>query len=504
MTVFGSQTPRVEHVPSTGINHVRGEQVVALAELCGVTLDPWQVHYLRNSLALTEEGKYAAMTTVLLNCRQSGKSEAVVFRILAGLLLFGEKDILFSTHLYTTTETIFDRMVQLVRENTWLAKRVLGYKGDPFGKMEGIVAGYGRQRIRFNNGATVKFLARSEDTGRGMTSPTIILDEFFSVSEKALGSLMPVMSSHSMTGNPQLVLLSSAPKATSDALHKIRDSVLDGTAANSTYYAEWSAPDGAKIDDPHSWAMANPQLNYRLSEDFVRGELASMSAEEFKRERLGIPEPRLTEADMTAIDYEKWIECIDIDRIETRNKGNSPEPWAVKAFAVDVPPDMSSATITAAGWDHFGNLCVDVIDQRPGIDWVVSRLSELKKKHKPLAIVVDKGGAGKALEPDLNAYKLKTITLTGVEYTTACATVLNAINEGKFLHGDQETLNEAAEVARKKNVRAEKAWYWAKSSTEDFISPLISITYATFALNKYGDKRKLKNAGKKPEKGEAA
>ncbi len=57
------------------------------------TLLPWQEYVLTQLLAVDKKEKFKKKTSLLLVARQSGKTHLARIRILAGLFVFGEKNI---------------------------------------------------------------------------------------------------------------------------------------------------------------------------------------------------------------------------------------------------------------------------------------------------------------------------------------------------------------------------------------------------------------------------
>jgi ABC-type Na+ transport system ATPase subunit NatA len=59
-----------------------------------------------------------------LGPRQNGKSQLIVARALAGVLLFGEKTIIISAHETDTAREIWRRMIDVIEDNPTLEARV--------------------------------------------------------------------------------------------------------------------------------------------------------------------------------------------------------------------------------------------------------------------------------------------------------------------------------------------------------------------------------------------
>ena len=56
--------------------------------------------------------------------RQNGKSQLIVARALAGVLLFGEKTIICSAHQTDTAREVFQRLLDVIDDNPSVSKRV--------------------------------------------------------------------------------------------------------------------------------------------------------------------------------------------------------------------------------------------------------------------------------------------------------------------------------------------------------------------------------------------
>jgi phage terminase large subunit-like protein len=115
-------------------------------------------------------------------------------------------------------------------------------------------------------------MARSSGSGRGFTGDTIILDEAYNLPHATLRAIFSTMSAKSINGNPQLWYTSSAGMENSEVLAQVRERGIKGDKRLA--FLEWSAPDDSDLDDRTAWALANPGLNIRISEEFVERERA--------------------------------------------------------------------------------------------------------------------------------------------------------------------------------------------------------------------------------------
>jgi hypothetical protein len=118
-----------------------------------VVLDGWQELVLspRWVSGRTDVGDQACRP---VGPRQNGKSQLLVARALAGALLFGERKIVISAHQQDTARESFTKLLEIIEAdaNDWLRERV---------PKNGIMQALNREAVKFTNGATIQFKARS-------------------------------------------------------------------------------------------------------------------------------------------------------------------------------------------------------------------------------------------------------------------------------------------------------------------------------------------------------
>ncbi|GGU91009.1 hypothetical protein GCM10010275_30040 [Streptomyces litmocidini] len=469
----GSQTPRITTVPSTRLSS-SGQEAVELAALAGLKLDPWQQHVLDLGLSERADGRWAAFEVCVNVPRQNGKGGIIEARQLAGLFLLGEKLILHSAHEFKTSIVAFKRIEQLVMGCPDLRKRVLRVRRTT-----------GEEAIELVTGQVLRFLARSGGSGRGFTGDCNVLDEAMILGDDAMGALMPTMSA---VPNPQIWYLGSAGiGGPSVQLGRLRARALaaveSGEPDPSLAYFEWSVdPHRAECgpactehsdpDDPAAWAVANPALGIRITEEHVRNERLSMgSGGIFERERLGVGDYPSDGADTwQVIGEDAWRALADPQS----------RPEGAMAMAIDATPERSHAAIAVAGpWR--GGTHVEVIDHRPGLGWVVERALELHERHKPKCWVVDAGGpAGSLLQDLADALGVEIVSPKPREIAQAVGQFYDAVAEQGISHLDQPPLAVALAGAQKRPLG--DAWAWARRGVSVDISPLVAATLARWGL----------------------
>jgi phage terminase large subunit-like protein len=450
----GCQTPRVQHLPSTAVSS-SGREALDLCRSVGLWLDPWQAHVLDHALGERVDGKWSAFEVALVVGRQNGKGAVLEARELAGLFLFGEQLILHSAHEFKTAQEAFRRVLAWVEGKDHLRKRV-----------KRIRTSHGEEGIELLTGQRLRFVARSTGSGRGFSGDCVILDEAYNLAGEAMAALLPTLSARP---NPQIWYASSAGMDTSEQLLRVHDRALEGSSPRLAYF-EWSADPALGLDSPEAWSQANPALGIRIDEEFIHSERVALPDYEFGRERLGYwPSTQLGKV----IPIDLWASLADPE-------SQVQDPVV---FAAAATPDRSHGAIAVAGARADGFWHVEVVDRRPGINWMQPRLVQLNESHRPEAIAIDPGSAAGSLLPGLQEAGIEPELVTGRDRAAACGSLYDAVVETQQLrHMNQEILNVALLNARRKD--AADAWVFDRKAGAD-ISPLDAAALALFGYLKY-------------------
>ncbi|MFJ3663149.1 terminase [Streptomyces sp. NPDC090119] len=466
-----------------------GQEAIDLAARAGLELDPWQQHVLRVGMGERPDGSWSAFEVAVNVPRQNGKGGIIEARELWGLFIGGEELILHSAHEFKTAKAAFKRVERLIRGCPDLHKRVKTYRQT-----------VGEEGIELHNGQLLRFIARSKGSGRGFTGHCNILDEDMILGDNEMDALLPTMAA---VDDPQIWYLGSAGiGALSVQLARLRKRALaaieEGRTDPSLAYLEWSADlhvkecpvDCTAHDDPASDAAvlkANPAVGYRLTLEKVANERSTLSAAGYARERLGVGEYPSEDGDSWAV--------IGRDVWEALADGTSQMEDPV-AFAIDVTPERSHASICAAGRNGEA-VHVEVVDNRPGTDWVAKRARELTEKWQPRCWVMDPGSPAGSLirdltdalkadpdeevgedeEPRLLAPIVQTKTRDVVQ---AVGQFYDAVVSGQVAHLDQAPLATALAGARKRDLG--ESWAWARRGVGVDITPLVGVTQARWGV----------------------
>lgn len=466
--VIGAQAPRVHVVPP--YVESAGAEAIEVAEVAGLFLDPWEKLVLTDALGENDDGRWAAFRVGLEVARQNGKGAVLEARELAGLFAFGERLIIHSAHEQATASEHFERLLRLMEGVPEFDRRILK-----------VVRGKGSEAIKLRDGYRIFFKTRTGGGGRGFTGDLVVFDEAMMLAAAFMAALVPLMAARSMVGDPQLWFAGSAvdQQKTEHGIEFARVRADALAAVKRLAYFGWSAPydDPSKVpaevlDDPAMWAVANPGLGIRISSQYIADERLALGSREFAVERLGIgdwPDPKATES---LFDIAVWRTMLD----------PASEIVGPTRFSFDINPARSWASIGVAGLRADGLGHVEVVDRRPGTNWVVDRLVELLEKHGSTEPICDKSGQAASLIPEIEERGFKVRALTAGERAQACGTFFDAVGERGFRHcgatEHEDALTEAVRGAVKRDVG--EAWAWSGKSSAVDITPLVSCTFAFF------------------------
>lgn len=454
--MLGVQKPSQKAGPAPLDNAVF-EDALVLLSACKMDLDPWQRTVLRQMLGLDRMGKYISSRVGFSVPRQNGKSALIEARVLAGLFVMNEKLILVAAHELSTTDELFLRIKGLIESQPSLEDQVEIFR-----------SGNGKHAIELKNGQRVRFIARTKNSGRGLSADALILDEAQELSDLSYASLEPTTSARP---NPQIVLTGTVPGPDNegDVFRRIRDSALKGTDPRVSWM-EWSAPEDASMDDPSAWAQANPAMGYRLTEMTIR-DSQSLGEDFFSRERLGIWREEI--AGSKALDFKRWS-ALKIKPELAPTEGRV-------VYGVKFSHDGREWALSVARRPEGSKVIhVEGIKVGPMIDgtsWLVAWLAE--RAPAAAQIVVDgKSGSG-ALATDLKAAGVrgtKVLIFPSLEeIVTAHSMLLQSTIDGTISHIGQTLLDNQAKGATRRKIGDKGSFGW-QAPKDGSVCMLDSIT----------------------------
>ena len=431
----------------------------------GPGLMPWQHDF---NVVATEldpvTGRFVYRQAVLEVMRQQGKTvDLLAFMVDRGLHTPG-------TQIGYTAQTRLDARHRLL-DSWW--PRIKRSRLAPF--MD-IRRGSGSEALLFKNGSMLSLISGTETSGHGDSLDLGVIDEAWAQQDSHVEeAIRPAM----MTRDAQLLVVSAAGTEKSPYF---RAKVDDGRAralaglTDTGCYVGYSFADDEDPCDPATWRRRMPALGITVTEETVAADLDLMGLAEFRR-AYGCQWPEVANPGWAVITEETWRRLAD---------GESPgDPVS---FAVEVAPGRTDAAIAAAGRGRDGRTHVQVIDYKPGTDWVAARVAELRRRHRPCAVVIDPSSHAGSLIADLSAVGVEVTTpFTARDAAQACGQFYDAVQAGQLAHMGQAWLNSAMRSAVTRLLA--DAWAWARSSPAADIGPLVAATNALWALNKFGRRK---------------
>ena len=417
----------------------------------GLVMLEWQDLIMRSWLSKNALGRWAAQTCGGSVARQNGKTLGLVVpRCIYGMVARGEQ-VIYTSHLQKTSTETFESIA-----NFFDQKKLRPY-------VKEIKTALGREQVILNNGARIKFLARTRNGGRGQHGDLLVFDEALELDADSQASFLPAISA---SANPQTIYVSTPPTSKSDCgvFREIRARALSGESERTAWF-EWSVDEIGDVKDRSRWYATNPSLGVLIQESTIEAECEQMDADTFARERLGWWSKTLANEVEHVIDESDWRAC----------KVDDPKRDGTLVYAVKFSSDGSVGTLAACYKPDDGVPFVYVVESRSmagGLSWFVDELA--KRWRNAAQIVIDGQGNAQALNDRLleQGVTAKTIMRPSTgDAITAYASLANAVKERQVAHYGQPGLDDSATKTAKRRIGTRGGWGFA--STEEADATLI-------------------------------
>jgi hypothetical protein len=476
-----NSTPRLSEVARhlvlpSGIVSTGWPSVKAECENLGLSFDAWQDGAGKGILAKRADGIYAASIggVVVSIPRQVGKT------FLIGAIIFA------LCRMTPGTTAIWTAHQLRTAEETFLAMKAMAAKPKIAPHIKRVILGSGEEAIEFVNGSRILFGARERGFGLGFAMvDVLVLDEAQRVTEKTMDDLIPTTN---QAPNPLIFLIGTPPRPSDagEVFSRARREAISGES-DDQMYLEFSADkdvntsgwksDRLKVD----WGQvgtANPSYPLRTPRTAVLRMLKHLGDDSFLREGLGVWD---AEGGNAVIKAAAWDGCFD-----SRSKVEGE-----KRFVLDVSPSRAWASIAVAGRraDELPHLEITsrkgVIDHRPGVEWVVPRVVEMKKTQPGFALTVVSGSSAEPLIPALTAAGIDVDFVKAADLPAACGLFFDLVESGGLRHIGQPDLTAALSAGRKNVDNGEGSWRWGRRKSASDITPLYAATVALWALTHF-------------------
>lgn len=477
--LLGAPRPRVEVRPTTIVD-TDGDLAADLMEAAGKPLEQWQRDGVELMMSTRADGKWSCYEYAEWVARQQGKGVLGEARVVFGLLVLDE-EITWSAHLYGTALIAFRRIREVFRSLGTVHKtareEVIDIDGVPLKVWS---SNNDRGFERQDTGRRISFFARSKGGLRGASPDVNIIDEAFAYTFEQQDAIMPTLIAKS---NAQTVYLSSPPLTgdTGEVMFALKERAESGDSRRLGY-RDWGLEgclediNRITVDDQALWAMTCPGLGRgRVVIETIQAMRDSMSLVGYGREVLGLW-PKKREGG-GAIDMGQWVKLLD---------GLSKRDGDV-TVAVDIAPMRDYATIGLYGPRSDGLGHWQIVDYRPGTEWIVGRMVELRDGLDPIGWAMGRGTYA-SLQVDLEKAGFTRpedadkptrgdlAVLNSTDMTAATGQALDAVRQGTVRHAGQQPLDAAVAGAKTRQTGDTIAWA-RKEATAD-TSPLVAVSEA--------------------------
>jgi phage terminase large subunit-like protein len=456
--ILGNTKPRLQTPPLKSKSRI--DEVAELAEKIGMPLLPWQHYVLSDMLSVDNNNQFLRKSSLLLCARQVGKTHLARMRILAGLFLFEEKNIIAMSSNRNMALDTFRQVANTIEDNDFLKAQV-----------RRIRYANGQESITLLNGARYEIVAATRDGSRGKTADFLYIDELREVSEEAFKAAVPVTRARP---NSQTLFTSNAGDAFSTVLNDLRERALDYPSKTFGFW-EYSAPLAARQDIKNRkfWAMANPALGYTVTEEAIEESIATNSIE-----------ATLTETLCMWIDSQ--VSPWTFGSIEACSVADLVLPvGAMTVMAFDVSPSKRTGALVA-GQIVDGKIAVGVMEtfsSEVAIDEVkmASSIHDWAMKYRPVQIAYDKYATA-SIAQKLEQSGHKMLDISGQAFYQACGELADSLSNLRLVHsGQPEWVNSMNNCAAKTN---DAGWRIIRRKSAGCVAASISTAMVVHMLSK--------------------
>jgi len=504
---LGSETPRVFTPPLRPLTPETsaGFSVIEFAEsVLEIMLYPWQKWLLVHALELLPDGSFRFRTIVVLVARQNGKSTLSQVLALWCMYVLGVRLVIGTAQDLDVAKEIWSGCVNFVEEIPELNELKAR-----------VVKNNGQESLELTTGERYKVKAANRRAGRSLTADLILLDELREhTSWDAWGALTKTTMARP---NALVLALSNAGDAASvvarylrklahaacgdpDGLNKddapdvLPDDEDLETDEDTLGIFEWSAVPGCDRWDRDGWAQADPAMNHPngIPERNIAAACKTDPEWVFRTEVLCQWSDGSLEGPFPPTTWEAGVDPTSV----------IPDGAAVM-YCVDVSWDRSMSYIAVAGNRADGLPHVEIVAQRSGTEWVVSRhkrpdgtdemrgwFADRATEASPMTVVLQaKGAPVSSMIDDLKAVPYLTVLeWAGSDLGAASGqffdlVVRSKVPEGEsaregLCHRPQPVLDVAAGTAVTKPLG--DSWVWNRKASPNDAAPLVAATGAVW------------------------
>lgn len=394
-----------------------GQEISELSESIGIPLLPWQRWVLDDMTTVDKDGQFIRKTNLVMCARQNGKTHLARMRILAGLYIFNEKNIVILSSNRSMALATFREVAYAIESHPHLSKEI-----------KAIRYANGTESIEMKDGRRMDVVAATRDGSRGRTADFLFADELREIGEEAYSAFIPITRARP---NAQTLLASNAGDAFSTVLNSMRERALSGPPKSFGFY-EYSAPQFAKINDRKGWQAANPALGYTISEANIEESISTSSVETTRTETLM-----------------QWISSLaspwpvgSVEACSDNTLSMSPGPLTV--FAFDISPSKRDASLVMGQLLPDGKIGIAVLEtfhSEVSVDElkIAAAIKKWADMYYPRVVCFDKYTCA-SVAARLERSGVRVQDISGATFYTACSDFHEALSNNRLVHSGQQLL----------------------------------------------------------------
>lgn len=446
-------------VPSTGVT-TAWPKVRDTCNNLGWGFDPWQDDLGRLILAKDSGGMYASSLCVMSLPRQVGKTYLVGCIAFVLCMVQPGTTVIWTAHRgRTATETF--RAMKAKAKTPEMAAFI-----DQRTKGGGIRSSNGEQEIEFLNGSRILFGARESGFGVGFADVgLLVLDEVQRATTKTMDDLLPTTNA---AENPLVLCMGTPPRPTDDGevFTMFRTEALTGESEDVLYVELGASKRFDLSDETEFWRQlrqVNPAFPHRVNERAILRNKKGLGTDSVFREVFGRWD-EITKQ-FSPINGALWSEAVDVGPAD----GTKPAAMAV---------DMSHGREISVGacWLEADSAHVEEVwagvDEAAAVEWIIARAG------RRMPVVIDSMSPAASMIPALKARGMKVHSGSSGDMAKACGLMTSHLERGALTHGDQESVNDAREGARKRAIGTAGGWGYDRKDPSVKIHPLVAVTLA--------------------------
>jgi hypothetical protein len=415
---------------------------------------PWKPHQRLGADLAGERlpsGAYAYPIVVFLFPRQVGKTTMVHDIAIGRCLQYPDYRAAYAAQTgHVTTQRFGDLFTEL--ERSPLASHVRPRRSA------------GTERVTVSGRSYLMAFPPKAGSLRSWAGDLVIVDEA-QEHDQVLGraldqTIIPVFTTRRRR---QLIVVGTAGTDRSDYLRRY----LDHARAGQHGYAvlEYGVPAGVECTD-QVMIETHPGLASGLTDlDALHTAATALGTDGYAREYGNVWQRT----------HDRLFDPADWSHVQL--PADAPRPTGRVCLSLDITPDRSRAAVAVAADDGY----VELVDLRPGVEWLVGRLLELQARHRA-PIAVDRYGATATVADALTLAGADLVMMGAAEVAQSAAGFLDAVRHRTVRVYPSAALSEAVDGAVKRMIGDAGGFTYSRRNAVTVTAPLVAVSHARWGV----------------------